>query len=54
MIGKIGFLYRMMYELKPTRYNVVIAGKAFDNDLYVYIAVESNKERRGYSIGGSH
>jgi hypothetical protein len=34
----IGFLYRMMFELKFTGYNVVAVGKAFDDDLYVYVS----------------
>jgi hypothetical protein len=37
LIDNIGFLYRMMCELKSTGYNVVV-GKAFDDDLYVYVS----------------
>jgi hypothetical protein len=37
LIDNIGFLYRMMCELKSTGYNVVVVRKAFDDDLYVYV-----------------
>gem|GEM_PF-3797944 len=37
LMGKIGFLYRMMRELKSRGYDVVVVGKALD-DLHVYIA----------------
>jgi hypothetical protein len=35
LIDNIGFLYSMMCELKSTGYNVVVVGKAFDDDLYI-------------------
>jgi len=38
LIDNICFLYRMMCELKSMGYNVVVVGKAFDDDLYVYIS----------------
>jgi hypothetical protein len=31
-------LYRMMCELKSKGYDVVVVGKAFDDDLYVYVS----------------
>jgi len=38
LIDNIGFLYRIMCELKSKGYNVVVVGKAFDDDSYVYVS----------------
>jgi hypothetical protein len=45
LIDNIGFLYRIMCELKSTGYDVVVVGKAFDDDLYIYVSVESERIR---------
>ncbi|MCL7397073.1 MAG: hypothetical protein LZ167_06635, partial [Thaumarchaeota archaeon] len=37
LIDNIGFLYSMMCELKSKGYDVVVVGKAFDDDLYAYV-----------------
>jgi hypothetical protein len=42
----------MMCELKSTGYNVVVGGKAFNDDSTFMFQVES--ERIRYSIEGSH
>jgi hypothetical protein len=44
LIGNIGFLYRMMCELKSTGYNVVVVGKAFDDDL-IRLCFRQNQRR---------
>jgi hypothetical protein len=37
-MDNIGFLYRMMRELKSTGYDVVVVVRAFDDYLYVYVS----------------
>jgi hypothetical protein len=38
LIDNIGFLYGMMCELKSTGYNVIVVGKVFNDDLYIYVS----------------
>jgi len=33
----IVFLYKMILDLKSKGYNIMIVGKAFDDDLYAYV-----------------
>ena len=49
MIDNIGFLYRIMCELKSTGYNVVVVGKAFDDDLYVYVVDRVGEGKTAYN-----
>jgi hypothetical protein len=44
LIDNIRFLYSMMCELKSTGYNVVFVGKAFDDDLYIYVSGRIREE----------
>jgi hypothetical protein len=44
LIDNIGFLYSMMCELKSKGYDVVVVGKAFDDDLYI-LCFRQNKRR---------
>ncbi|MCL7383877.1 MAG: hypothetical protein LZ174_06285 [Thaumarchaeota archaeon] len=48
MIDNIGFLYRMMCELRSNGYNVVVVGKAFDDDLYVYVSGKVKEDKIFY------
>jgi len=53
LIDNIGFLYRMMCELKSKGYNVVVIGKAFDDDLYVYVSGRIKEDKifyRGFTL----
>jgi hypothetical protein len=53
LIDNIGFLYRMMCELKSKGYNVVVVGKAFDDDLYVYASDRPSEDKifyRGFTL----
>jgi len=48
LIDNIGFLYNMMCELKSNGYNVVAIGKAFDDDLYIYVRGEVEEDTVKY------
>jgi hypothetical protein len=48
LIDNIGFLYSMMCELKSNGYNVVVIGKAFDDDLYVYVSDRPSENKIFY------
>jgi hypothetical protein len=45
----IVFLYSMMCELKSKGYDVVVVGKAFDDDLYVYVVDRVEEEKIVYN-----
>lgn len=49
MKENIAFLYRMLHELKDRGYNVVVVGKAYDDDLYVYVIGDSREGRIDYN-----
>jgi hypothetical protein len=49
LIDNIGFLYRVMCELKSKGYDVVVVGKAFDDDLYVYFVDRVGEEKIVYN-----
>jgi hypothetical protein len=44
----IVFLYRMMCEFKSKGYNVIVVGKAFDDDLYVYVSDRPSENKIFY------
>ena len=48
MIDNIVFLYSMMCELKSKGYNVLVVGKAFDDDLYVYVSDRPSENKIFY------
>jgi len=48
LIDNICFLYRMMCELRSKGYNVVVIGKAFDDDLYVYVSDRPSENKIFY------
>jgi hypothetical protein len=48
LIDNIGFLYSMMCELRSKGYNVVVVGKAFDDDLYVYASDRPSENKIFY------
>jgi hypothetical protein len=48
LIDNIGFLYSMMCELRSKGYNVVVVGKAFDDDLYVYVSDRPSEDKIFY------
>jgi len=48
LIDNIGFLYKMMCELRSKGYNVVVIGKAFDDDLYVYASDRPSENKIFY------
>jgi len=53
LIDNIGFLYRMMCKLKSTGYDVLVVGKAFDDDLYVYVSGRIREDKifyRGFTL----
>jgi hypothetical protein len=45
LIDNIVFLYRVMCELKSNGYNVLVVGKAFDDDLYVYASDRPSEDK---------
>jgi hypothetical protein len=49
LIDNIGFLYSMMCELKSKGYDVVVVGKAFDDDLYAYVVDRVEEENIVYN-----
>jgi hypothetical protein len=49
MIDNISFLYSMMCELRSKGYDVVVVGKAFDDDLYVYFVDRVGEEKIVYN-----
>jgi hypothetical protein len=49
MIDNISFLYSMMCELRSKGYNVLVVGKAFDDDLYVYVVDRVEEEKIVYN-----
>jgi len=53
LIDNIVFLYRMMCELKSKGYNVLVVGKSFDDDLYVYVS-DRPSENKIFYIRDSH
>ncbi|MCL7389134.1 MAG: hypothetical protein LZ173_04265, partial [Thaumarchaeota archaeon] len=47
------FLYGMMCELKSTGYNVIVIGKAFNDDLYIYVSGRIREDKilyRGFTL----
>jgi len=48
LIDNIVFLYSMMCELRSKGYNVVVVGKAFDDDLYVYVSDRPSENKIFY------
>jgi hypothetical protein len=49
LIDNIGFLYKMMCEFKSKGYDVVVVGKAFDDNLYVYVVDRVEEEKIVYN-----
>ncbi|MCL7383018.1 MAG: hypothetical protein LZ174_01800, partial [Thaumarchaeota archaeon] len=49
MINNISFLYSMMCELRSRGYDVLVVGKAFDGDLYVYVVDRVEEEKIVYN-----
>jgi hypothetical protein len=49
LIENIGFLYSMMCKLRSKGYNVVVVGKAFDDDLYAYVVDRVEEEKIVYN-----
>jgi len=45
LIDNISFLHRIMCELKSKGYNVIVVGKAFNDDLHVHVSgrIKENK-----------
>jgi hypothetical protein len=48
LIDNIVFLYSMMCVLRSNGYNVVVVGKAFDDDLYVYVSDRPSENKIFY------
>ena len=48
LIDNIVFLYSMMCELRSNGYNVVVVGKAFDDELYVYVSDRPSENKIFY------
>jgi hypothetical protein len=49
LIDNISFLYKMMCEFKFKGYDVVVVGKAFDDDLYAYVVDRVGEEKIVYN-----
>jgi hypothetical protein len=49
LINNIGFLYRMMCRLRSRGYDVLVVGKAFDDDLYAYFVDRVEEENIVYN-----
>jgi len=48
LIDNIVFLYRVMCELRSNGYNVLVVGKSFDDDLYVYASDRPSENKIFY------
>jgi hypothetical protein len=49
LIDNISFFYSMMCKLRSKGYDVVVVGKAFDDDLYAYVVDRVEEENIVYN-----